>query len=112
MGTHLIPRNVQGEGRILYIFSYKALVYTGVGIFVGFIFYKLFSFIKLGKIGIAILIIMALVGFIIGTCKIPNSKNWEITKKCGGEKIDKMIIGWLKFKQKKNRIYINTKEEE
>ena len=26
-----IPRNVKGEGRILYIFSTKALIYTGVG---------------------------------------------------------------------------------
>ena len=26
-----IPRSVKGEGRILYIFSTKALIYTGVG---------------------------------------------------------------------------------
>lgn len=26
-----IPRNVKGEGRILYIFSTKALIYTGAG---------------------------------------------------------------------------------
>ena len=26
-----IPRNVKGEGRILYIFSTKALIYTAVG---------------------------------------------------------------------------------
>lgn len=26
-----IPRNVKGEGRILFIFSTKALIYSGVG---------------------------------------------------------------------------------
>ena len=31
MGTYNIPRNVKGEGRILYIFSTKALMYTFFG---------------------------------------------------------------------------------
>lgn len=29
--AYQIPRNVKGEGRILFIFSTKALIYTGVG---------------------------------------------------------------------------------
>ena len=37
--SYNIPRNVKGEGRILYIFSYKALVYTGIGIAIGLVFY-------------------------------------------------------------------------
>ena len=28
MGTYYLPRNTKGEGRILYIFSTKALIYT------------------------------------------------------------------------------------
>ncbi|MDO5556010.1 MAG: hypothetical protein Q4G09_05125 [Clostridia bacterium] len=28
MATHQIPRNVSGEGRILFIFSTKALIYS------------------------------------------------------------------------------------
>lgn len=32
MGTHMIPRNTKGEGRLLFIFSNKALIYTVVGI--------------------------------------------------------------------------------
>lgn len=28
--AYQIPRNVKGEGRILFIFSTKALIYTGV----------------------------------------------------------------------------------
>lgn len=31
MGTYMIPRNTKGEGRILFIFSTKALIYTVVG---------------------------------------------------------------------------------
>ena len=31
MGTYNIPRNVKGEGRILFIFSTKALISTAVG---------------------------------------------------------------------------------
>ena len=31
MGTYMIPRNTKGEGRILFIFSTKALIYTAVG---------------------------------------------------------------------------------
>ena len=31
MATHMIPRDTKGEGRILFIFSTKALIYTVVG---------------------------------------------------------------------------------
>ena len=33
MGTYNLPRNVKGEGRILFIFSSKALIYTFIGVF-------------------------------------------------------------------------------
>ena len=112
MGTHLIPRDTKGEGRILYIFSYKALAYTGVTTTIGFIIYKILDMVKLGKIGICLMILCALIGFGVATFKVTNSKNWEVTKKAGGEKIDTIILRWLKFKMKKNKIYINTKEEE
>lgn len=112
MGTYLIPRDLKGEGRILTIFSYKALVYTVVGLIVGYIFYFIFNLIKLSTVGIIIMIIFALIGFCIGTLKMPNTKNFEITKKTGGEKIDEILVRLIKFKMKKNRIYIYTKEEE
>ncbi len=28
MGTYMIPRNTKGEGRILFIFSTKAIIFT------------------------------------------------------------------------------------
>ena len=52
-----------------------------------------------------------IMGFSIGTFKVPESANFEITKKTGGENIDEVIIRAIKFKQKKNRIYLYTKEE-
>ena len=42
---------------------------------------------------------------------MPESANFEITKKTGGENIDEVILKAIKFKNKKNRIYLYTKEE-
>lgn len=112
MGTYLIPRDLKGEGRILTIFSYKALAYTVVGLIIGFVFYYICKLIKLSTVGIVIMAIFALIGFLIGTLKMPNTKNFEITKKTGGEKIDEILLRLIRFKMKKNRIYIyKTKEE-
>ena len=36
--AYQIPRNVKGEGRILFIFSTKALITTGIGAAVGAFF--------------------------------------------------------------------------
>lgn len=111
MATHDIPRNVKGEGRILSVFSTKALIYTVIGGMVGLIFYWLFSQIKLTYVGIAIALVFAGIGFVIGTFKVPTSTNFEITRKTGGENIDDVILRLIKFKKKKKRIYLYTKEE-
>ena len=50
--------------------------------------------------------VFALIGFSVGTFKIPESNQFEITKKAGGLNIDEAVIRLIKFKQKKNRIYI------
>ena len=106
MGTYNLPRNVKGEGRILFIFSSKALIYTLAGIGIGFIFYWLFSLIKLNMIGIIAMLILALTGFAIGTLKVPETNAFEITKKTGGENIDDVIKRAIKFKMNNNKIYI------
>lgn len=111
MGTYLIPRDLKGEGRILTIFSYKALLYTVIGLIIGYIFKFIFDLIHLGTVGLIIMITFAVIGFCIGTLKMPNTKNFEITKKTGGEKIDDVLVRLIKFKMKKNRIYIYTEEE-
>ena len=112
MGTYLIPRDLKGEGRILTIFSYKALAYTVVGLILGFVLYYILKLIGLSGVGIGIMVILALLGFLIGTLKMPNTKNFEITKKTGGENIDDIILRLIKFKMKKNRIYVYKTTEE
>ena len=51
MGTYNLPRNVKGEGRILFIFTTKSLIYTAIGAGVGLIFYLIFKMMKLGLVG-------------------------------------------------------------
>ena len=69
MGTYNIPRNVKGEGRILFIFSTKSLIYTAItGVF-GLPFYFLFSALKMTIIGIIIVAFFFFFFFLIGTFK-------------------------------------------
>lgn len=110
MQSYYIPRNYKGEGRILYIFSTKAIIYTAVGIGIGLIFYFIFNLIGLTTIGIIISVIFGGIGFVIATFKVPDLKNFEITKKTGGENIDDIIKRWFLFKKKKNKVYIYKKQ--
>lgn len=112
MQTYEIPRNYKGEGRILYIFSTKALIYTCIGAGIGLIFYFIFKIMGMSMVGLIITLIFGLIGFIIGTLKIPESTAFEITKKTGGENIDNVILRWIKFKKEGNKIYVYKVEEE
>lgn len=111
MKSYYIPRNYKGEGRILYIFSTKAIIYTAVGVGIGLIFYFLFNLIGLTMIGIIIAGFFGLVGFCIATFKVPDMKNFELTKKTGGEKIDDVIKRWILFKKNNNKIYVYMDED-
>lgn len=106
MNTYNIPRNVKGEGRILFIFSTKALIYTGIGTGIGFGIYVVLSLFALDIIGYIIIAVLGVIGFLIGTFKIPNAAGLEFTKKTGGENIDDIIKRYVKFKMAKNNIYI------
>ena len=108
MGTYGLPRDVKGEGRILFVFSKKALIYTSIGIGVGLVFYFIFNLIGLGFIGIIITALLGVTGFVIGTFKIPESNSFELGRKAGGEEIDEVIKRAIQFKGKKNPIYINA----
>ncbi len=112
MQTYEIPRNYRGEGRILYIFSTKALIYTCVGAGIGLMFYFIFRMIGLSIVGLIITAIFGLIGFVIGTLKVPESNAFDITKKTGGENIDNVIIRWIKFKKNMNKIYVYKEEED
>ena len=112
MQTYEIPRNYKGEGRILYVFSTKGLIYTSVGAGIGLIFYLIFKMLGLSMIGILITLVLAAIGFAIGTLKVPETTAFEITKKTGGENIDDVILRWIKFKKNGKKIYIYKTEEE
>lgn len=108
-----IPRDVRGEGRILYIFSTKGLIYTFVGALIGGIFYFIFNLIGLSFVGFIFIGIFAFLGFSIATFKVPNIKTLEITRKVGGENIEEVLRRIIKFKMKKIKRYqLFTKEEE
>ena len=112
MGTYNVPRNVKGEGRILFIFSTKSLITTAVGGALGLIFYLIFSIVGLKLVGMVITVIFALIGYVIGMFKMPDTDSFEITRKTGGENIDDIIKRYINFKRNTKRIYVYTKEED
>lgn len=112
MGTYNLPRNVKGEGRILFIFSTKSLITACIGGGVGLIFYFIFSIMGLKMVGIVITLIFALIGYAIGMFKIPDTNGLEITRKTGGENIDDIIMRYIKFKKNSKKLYVYTKEED
>ena len=101
----------QVNGRLFAIFSYKALIYTIIGAVIGLLFYFLFNSIGVKIIGIIIMAILAIIGFIIGTCKIPDIDTFDLTRKTGGQNIDEVIKQLIIFKFKKKQIYTYAKEE-
>ena len=65
MGTYNLPRNVKGEGRILFVFSTKALIYSTIGAAVGLPVYLIFSILNLNIVGIIAILLFALIAIII-----------------------------------------------
>lgn len=111
MGTYNLPRSVKGEGRILFIFTGKSMIYTVVGGGIGLVFYYICSLMNAHVVGIGITITLALIGFAIGTLKMPNIAKFDFTKKTGGENIDDIIKRAIKFRTKGKKIYIYKEEE-
>lgn len=119
MGTYNIPRNTKGEGRLFYIFSTKALIWTVscllVGIVIKTILKAIGSIFKaagtFNLIGIIITVILAILGFIIGTFKMPKNERFEITKKAGGISLDKVLIESIRFKLNHVKLYVYDTDE-
>lgn len=111
MGPYNIPRNVKDEGRILFIFTGKSMIYSAIGAGVGFIFNLITNAFGVRYVGLIFIAIFAFIGFSIGTFKMPNIGAFAFTKKVGGESIDDIIWRAIKFKQKHNKIYVYGKGE-
>lgn len=100
--SYYIPSNkLKGENRILYIFTGKSLIYTLIGAVIGIIFYFVFSLLGSKIAGIVILIILSLIGYAIGTIKMPTSGNTKLVKNVGGDSIDEIILHYIMFKKNK-----------
>lgn len=113
MGTYNLPRNVKGEGRILFIFTGKSMLYTVGGGLIGFLLcYLLLSALGYSMAGLICIAVFAVIGFIIGSFKVPNLAKFEFSKKTGGENIDDVIKRAIKFKTKGRKIYIYKEEDE
>lgn len=106
MKSYYLPREYGGEGKILYIFSIKSLIYTGVGALIGFLINLVFQMFGISKAFIPLLLIFGGIGYGIATLRMPETNSFEITRKTGGEKIDEVIKRWFLFKMKHGKIYI------
>lgn len=112
MGTYEIPRNVKGEGRILFIFSTKSFIYTIIAAVIGLPFYFIFSAFGMTMPGIVVVVAMAVIGFVIGTFKMPEIGKLEFTKKTGGENIDDIIKRAIRFKTRGKKIYVYKEDKD
>ena len=65
---------------------------------------------NLNIVGIVVMAVFALIGYIVGALKIPTIVAFPITKKIGGEPIGEIILRYMKFKQSR-KMYIYTKDE-
>ena len=93
------------------IFSTKSLITTLAVGAIGFIFYLIFSMVGLKTVGLIIVGIFALIGFVIGTCKMPKIETLQVSRQTAGENLDDIIKRAIKFKLKRNKIYVYAKEE-
>lgn len=74
MGAYNLTRNVKGEGRILFIFTKKSMIYTAIAGVIGVGLAFLLSTLGMTVVGIVLLAICALIGFSIGTFKVSDLK--------------------------------------
>lgn len=105
--SYVIPRDTKGEGRILMIFTKKSFLWTVICASVGLVtIYPICAIFGASLIGLVGVLVFGLIGFVIGALKMPNSQNFEILRKTGGEDIDEIILRLLKFKKRGKKIYL------
>lgn len=105
--SYMIPRNTKGEGKILMVFSKKSFIWTIACAMVGLItIYPICMLFGKQLIGLIGVLLFGLIGFIISTFKMPESQNFELLRKTGGEDIDEILIRLFKFKRNGKKIYL------
>ena len=66
--------------------------------------------LNMQSVGMIIMAVFAVIGYVIGAVKIPTIVGIPITKKIGGEPLSEIIVRYVKFK-KNRKMYSYTKEE-
>ncbi len=99
MGTHLIPREVDGEARILLIFTPKGFFGILIGAVPGILFEELFKMAGAPVVGYILLAICMVCGWVIGQMKMPQSRAFDLLRKTGGEYIKDIIKNYIKFRK-------------
>ena len=111
--SYTVPRSAKGETRILYIFSLKSLALTLIFLAIGFLItFFVGKFVEIGFVTNAIIVgSFALVGYVIGAAKIPDSPMMGPLQKAGGEEILTILLRLITFgKRKKIYVYGLTRE--
>ena len=90
------------------IFTKKSFLWTAICASVGLVtIYPICAIFGASLIGLIGILLFGLIGFAIGALKMPNSQNFEILRKTGGEDIDEILLRLLKFKKRrKENIFI------
>ncbi len=110
LGTHLIPREIDGDARILLVFTPKGFIGTLIGLFAGFMFYQVSAALGAAIVGWIVLFICATIGFVIGQVRIPESNTIPLFRKTGGDYIYAVIAKYFAFK-KKRKVYVYEKTD-
>jgi len=111
VNTYMIPREATNENKFL-IFSPQAALFTLIGFGIGLCFVLIFNFISeaagnkiLLYVGWGICILIAAIGYALGTFNIPETNAFDICKKTGGESAYVVIKRAITFNKRK-KIYI------
>ena len=104
MGSYAIPNNkLKGEGRILLIFTTKSLIYTAIGALLGTPIYVILSILGQKTIGMILIALMAILGYLVATVKFPSTTG-KVGRYLAGDTLDEVIMKYAKFK-KSRKIY-------
>ena len=109
MGTHLIPREIDGDARILLIFTPKGFLGILIGLVPGILLHQICSALGATVIAWVLLVLCAVIGFVIGQVKMPESRAFDLFRKTGGEYIKDVIANYFKF-QKNKKYYVYDAE--
>lgn len=111
MSSHLIPREIDGDGRILYIFTAKGFAFALGGLAIGAGIKAVFDAFGASIVGWIILIVLTLIGWGIGQGVVPDVNSNSFFRKVGGVPIDTIIKRFFKFNQGK-KIYVTKITED